>query len=199
MAPFQRFIPILAFYPQFSVLSSCQCFIPISVFYPHFSIVSPFQCFVLISVFLHPFQCFIPISALHPHFSVLSPFQRFILISVSVSDIQFKRFIQCCQMKFVNVHVDKHVMFMNFTKSLWFQIFFTNLLSAKNGILFLSLTPWINPARWHTIRKLWVFVFRVSNELEHTRKNAQVVTSLQTSCNKSVHKLSTSCVRTACS
>ena len=33
----------------------------------------------------------------------------------------------------------------------------------------------------------------------YTRKNAQVVTSLpQTSCNKSVHKLSTSCVRTAC-
>ena len=34
---------------------------------------------------------------------------------------------------------------------------------------------------------------------QYTRKNAQVVTSLQTSCNKSVHKLSTSCVRTACS
>ena len=33
----------------------------------------------------------------------------------------------------------------------------------------------------------------------YTRKNAQVVTSLQTSCNKSVHKLSASCVRTACS
>ena len=33
----------------------------------------------------------------------------------------------------------------------------------------------------------------------YTRKNAQVVTSLQTSCNKSVHKLLTSCVHTACS
>ena len=35
----------------------------------------------------------------------------------------------------------------------------------------------------------------------YTRNNAQVafVTSLQTSCNKSVHKLSTSCFRTACS
>ena len=33
----------------------------------------------------------------------------------------------------------------------------------------------------------------------YTRKNAQIVTSLQTSCNKSVHKLLTSCVRTACS
>ena len=31
------------------------------------------------------------------------------------------------------------------------------------------------------------------------RKNAQVVTSLQTSCYKSDHKLSTSCVRIACS
>jgi hypothetical protein len=35
--------------------------------------------------------------------------------------------------------------------------------------------------------------------LIQTRKNAQVVTSLQTSCYTSVHKLSTSCVRTACS
>ena len=33
----------------------------------------------------------------------------------------------------------------------------------------------------------------------YTRKNAQLVTSLRTSCYKSVHKLSTSCVRTACS
>ena len=33
----------------------------------------------------------------------------------------------------------------------------------------------------------------------YTRKNAQVVTSLQTSCDKSVHQLSTSCVRTASS
>jgi hypothetical protein len=34
---------------------------------------------------------------------------------------------------------------------------------------------------------------------EYTRKNAQVVTSLQTSCYTSVHKLSASCARTACS
>ena len=33
----------------------------------------------------------------------------------------------------------------------------------------------------------------------HTRKNAQVATDLQTSCNKSVHKLLTRCIRTACS
>jgi hypothetical protein len=37
------------------------------------------------------------------------------------------------------------------------------------------------------------------DELHYTRKNAQVVTGLQTSCYKFVHKLSTSCVRTACS
>ena len=33
----------------------------------------------------------------------------------------------------------------------------------------------------------------------YTRKNAQVATGLQTSCNKSVHKLLTRCIRTACS
>ena len=33
----------------------------------------------------------------------------------------------------------------------------------------------------------------------YTRKNAQVDTDLQTSCNKSVHKLLTRCIRTACS
>ena len=33
----------------------------------------------------------------------------------------------------------------------------------------------------------------------YTRKNAQVATDLQTSCNKSVHKLFTRCIRTACS
>jgi hypothetical protein len=36
-------------------------------------------------------------------------------------------------------------------------------------------------------------------ELHAPRKNTQVVTGLQTSSNKSIHKLSTSCVRTACS
>ena len=40
---------------------------------------------------------------------------------------------------------------------------------------------------------------RVSVVPYYARKNAQVVTGLQTSCYKSVHKLSTSCVRTACS
>ena len=33
----------------------------------------------------------------------------------------------------------------------------------------------------------------------YTRKNVQVATDLQTSCNKSVHKLLTRCIRTACS
>jgi hypothetical protein len=36
-------------------------------------------------------------------------------------------------------------------------------------------------------------------EVSDTRKNAQLVKSLQTSCYKSVHKLSTSCLRTTCS
>ena len=35
--------------------------------------------------------------------------------------------------------------------------------------------------------------------LIYTRKNAQVATDLQTSCNKSVHNLFTRCIRTACS
>ena len=63
--PFQRFIPVSAFYPHFSVLSpiqrfilAFQCFISISVFYPYFSVVSPFQCFIPISAF----YTFIPIS-----------------------------------------------------------------------------------------------------------------------------------------
>ena len=48
--------------------------------------------------------------------------------------------------------------------------------------------------KWHSITFL-----PKANEGLYMRKNTQVVTSLQTSCNKSVHKLSTSCVRTACS
>jgi hypothetical protein len=42
-------------------------------------------------------------------------------------------------------------------------------------------------------------VTRLFWQVRYTRKNAQVVPGLQTSCYKSVHKLSTSCVRTACS
>ena len=42
-------------------------------------------------------------------------------------------------------------------------------------------------------------IFIMTMVIKYTRKNAQVVTSLQTSSNKSVYKLSTSCVRTACS
>ena len=36
-------------------------------------------------------------------------------------------------------------------------------------------------------------------QMIYTRKNAQVATDLQTSCNKSVHKFLTRCIRTACS
>ena len=65
-----------SFFKQHKTLSNLpfQRFIPISAFYPHFSVLSPFQRFIPISV-LSPFQCFIPISAFYPHFSVLSPFQ----------------------------------------------------------------------------------------------------------------------------
>ena len=42
-------------------------------------------------------------------------------------------------------------------------------------------------------------IFGCNRSYFYTRKNAQVVTGLQTSCDKSVHKLSTRCVRTACS
>jgi hypothetical protein len=49
--------------------------------------------------------------------------------------------------------------------------------------------------------KFWYICMCIPRSLEktYTRTNAQVVTSLQTSCYKSVHKLSTSCVSTACS
>ena len=77
LSPFQRFIPISAFYPHFSVLSPFQRFIPISAFYPHFSVLSPFQRFI-------------PISAFYPHFSVLSPFQRFIPISAFYPHFSFR-------------------------------------------------------------------------------------------------------------
>ena len=74
LAPFQRFMPIAASYPYFSVLFSFQRFIPIS-FYPHFGILSSFRRFSLTLAFyphfsiLSPFQRFIPISAFYPHFS----------------------------------------------------------------------------------------------------------------------------------
>ena len=74
---FQRFIPISAFYPHFSVLSPFQRFIPISAFYSHFSVLSSFQRFI-------------PISAFYPHFSVLFSFQRFILISAFHPHFSFR-------------------------------------------------------------------------------------------------------------
>ena len=84
----QRFIPIPAFYPHFSVLSPFQRFIPNSALYPHFSVLSPFQRFI-------------PISAFYPQFSVLSPFQ--FPFSVSVSTIQFQRFIPTRQNRYKTV------------------------------------------------------------------------------------------------
>ena len=83
---FQRFIPVSAFYPHFSVLSPIQRFILISVFNPHFSVLSPFQ------------RC-IPISVFCPHFSVLSSFQ--FSFSVSVSAIQFQRVIPIRHIEYI--------------------------------------------------------------------------------------------------
>jgi hypothetical protein len=56
---------------------------------------------------------------------------------------------------------------------------------------YLNQNMWISANRW-------IFGTR-GLCLNYIRKNAQVVTGLQTSCYRSVHKLSTSCVRTACS
>ena len=68
LSPFQRFIPILAFYPQFSVLSPFHCFIPISVFYPHFSVIpiSAFKTFIPISISVFSFRFSHSVSAFYP-------------------------------------------------------------------------------------------------------------------------------------
>ena len=66
LSPFQRFIPISAFYPQFSVISPFQCFIPISAFYPHFSVLSPIQRFIPISVSVFSFRFSHSVSAFYP-------------------------------------------------------------------------------------------------------------------------------------
>ncbi len=44
-----------------------------------------------------------------------------------------------------------------------------------------------------------ILKIKISENRTYTRKNAQVVTGLLTSCHKSVHKLSASCVRITCS
>ena len=49
------------------------------------------------------------------------------------------------------------------------------------------------------VDKLVTSLLRASCEHNFTRKNAQLVTNLQTNCYKSVHKLSRRCLRTACS
>ena len=54
--------------------------------------------------------------------------------------------------------------------------------------------------RTHLVDGLTADLLQVVRFLRvYTRKNAQVATDLQTSCNKSVHKLLTRCIRTACS
>jgi hypothetical protein len=56
-------------------------------------------------------------------------------------------------------------------------------------------TSWEEAGRTHLVDKL----LEQHCYKSYTRKNAQVITGLQTSCYKSVQKLSTSCVSTACS
>jgi hypothetical protein len=71
-------------------------------------------------------------------------------------------------------------------------------VSSTNNVFNLGLLKWRGNPYMGTTRHFHV-LFDVRILDLHTRKNAQVVTSLQTNCYKSVHKLSTSCVRTACS
>ena len=72
---------------------------------------------------------------------------------------------------------------------------------SQSSFTILSLNDWglkvVEAEIWHDVTGVPKKVLLRFDS--YTRKNAQVVTSLQTSCNKSVHKLSTSCVRTACS
>ena len=69
---------------------------------------------------------------------------------------------------------------------------FLNLVAKAN----VSQDP---GSRDPTFFEVWKLVLGLGITKLYTRKNAQVVTSLQTSCNKSVRKLSTNCVCTACS
>jgi hypothetical protein len=55
------------------------------------------------------------------------------------------------------------------------------------------------PATRHCVGNCLLSILSAAWVLMYTHKNAQVVTGLQTSCYKSVHKLSKNCVRTACS
>lgn len=55
-----------------------------------------------------------------------------------------------------------------------------------------------NYYRVSNITICWSSVCVLLLRAKDTRKNAQIVTNLQTRCNKSVQKLLTSCLRTAC-
>ena len=62
-------------------------------------------------------------------------------------------------MKFVNVHVDKHEMFMNFTKSSWFQMFITNCIlpPPKKNIVFVARPLNKSGQIRHYTKILWLF------------------------------------------
>ena len=65
------------------------------------------------------------------------------------------------------------------------------ILSNAQGLMSLHISNNGNSLKDTTIERF--------QNLVYTRKNAQVATDLQTSCNTSVHKLLTRCIRTACS
>jgi hypothetical protein len=77
----------------------------------------------------------------------------------------------------------------------------TRLLQIVNSLFQTCYNTWEQAVRRQLVDGLLTNLLQDVRFLRvyYTRKNAQVVTSLQTSCYKSVHKLSTSYVRTACS
>ena len=84
----------------------------------------------------------------------------------------------------------------------------SSLSTARQQVVFALLVPSCQQV-WNKLLTtcnnlvdIIVFVTRLFQQVQYSHDITillQVVTGLQTSCYKSVHKLSTSCVRTACS
>jgi hypothetical protein len=94
----------------------------------------------------------------------------------------------------------------------WWMKLFENVENSSTVSLEVSRSLSMEPTnafskvmclfKWELMRVSFEWGTRVEKTLMqtiYTRKIAQVVTSMQTSCYKSVHKLSTNCVRTTCS
>ena len=71
--------------------------------------------------------------------------------------------------------------------------------SRNTVAMFLSRIWLLSPRRQGSFSAEFLGFARLLPVIHYRRKNAQVVTGLQTSCQESVPKLSASCVRTACS